>query len=154
MRVYAVCIGVTPECRQMESEMIGDGWGHVDEVGVCRWGIPWQRPCITAAWTARCFVVLSLNSSMTCMRSSMHGITELISGIPAVCISRDISWKACKSRIKKYKSKKNISHLHLEAVIAPRELSTPPTWAWVDVYHTAQQCSSYCKCPWLLVLDI
>src|SRR5258708_20514460 len=31
VRAYTVCIGVTPECRQMESEMIGDGWGHVDE---------------------------------------------------------------------------------------------------------------------------
>ena len=26
-----MCIGVTLECRQMELEMIGDGWGHVDE---------------------------------------------------------------------------------------------------------------------------
>ncbi len=32
VRAYAVCIGVTPECRRMESEMIGDGRGHVDEV--------------------------------------------------------------------------------------------------------------------------
>src|SRR5260370_39494624 len=31
VRAYAVCIRVTPECRRMESEMIGDGWGHVDE---------------------------------------------------------------------------------------------------------------------------
>ncbi len=31
MRAYAVCIGVTPECRQMESEMIRDGRGHADE---------------------------------------------------------------------------------------------------------------------------
>ena len=31
MRAYAVCIGVTPECRQTESEMIRDGRGHVDE---------------------------------------------------------------------------------------------------------------------------
>ena len=27
-----MCIGVTPECRQMESEMIGDGQGCADEV--------------------------------------------------------------------------------------------------------------------------
>ncbi len=26
-----MCIGVTPECRQTKSEMIGDGWGHADE---------------------------------------------------------------------------------------------------------------------------
>ncbi len=32
VRAYAVCIGVTPECRQTESEMIGDGRGHADEV--------------------------------------------------------------------------------------------------------------------------
>ena len=31
VRAYAVCIGVTPECRRTESEMIGDGWGHADE---------------------------------------------------------------------------------------------------------------------------
>src|SRR5258706_15461788 len=31
VRAYIVCIGVTPECRQTESEMIGDGWGHADE---------------------------------------------------------------------------------------------------------------------------
>ena len=31
VQAYAVCIGVTPECRQTESEMIGDGQGHVDE---------------------------------------------------------------------------------------------------------------------------
>ncbi len=29
VRAYAVCIRVTPECRWMESEMIGDGWGGV-----------------------------------------------------------------------------------------------------------------------------
>src|SRR5258707_10351796 len=32
VRAYAVCIGVTPECRWMESEMVGDGRGHADEV--------------------------------------------------------------------------------------------------------------------------
>ena len=32
MRAYAVCIGVTLECRWMKSEMIGDGRGHVDKV--------------------------------------------------------------------------------------------------------------------------
>ena len=26
-----MCIGVTPECRQTELEMIGDGRGHADE---------------------------------------------------------------------------------------------------------------------------
>ena len=31
VRAYAVCIGVTPECRQTESEMIGDGRGCADE---------------------------------------------------------------------------------------------------------------------------
>ena len=31
VRAYAVCIGVTLECRQMESEMIGDGREHADE---------------------------------------------------------------------------------------------------------------------------
>ena len=31
MQAYAVCIRVTPECRQTESEMIGDGRGHADE---------------------------------------------------------------------------------------------------------------------------
>src|SRR5258708_32026 len=31
VQAYAVCIGVTPECRQTESEMIGDGRGHADE---------------------------------------------------------------------------------------------------------------------------
>ncbi len=32
VQAYAVCIGVTPECRWMELEMIGDGWGCADEV--------------------------------------------------------------------------------------------------------------------------
>ena len=32
VQAYAVCIGVTPECRQTESEMVGDGRGHADEV--------------------------------------------------------------------------------------------------------------------------
>src|SRR5258707_731561 len=32
VRAYAVCIGVTLECRQMELEMIGDGRGCADEV--------------------------------------------------------------------------------------------------------------------------
>ena len=32
VQAYAVCIGVTLECRWMESEMIGDGRGHVDKV--------------------------------------------------------------------------------------------------------------------------
>src|SRR6266436_8456005 len=31
VQAYAVCIGVTLECRQTESEMIGDGWGCVDK---------------------------------------------------------------------------------------------------------------------------
>src|SRR5258708_18271889 len=31
VRAYAVCIGVKPECRRMESEMVGDGQGRVDE---------------------------------------------------------------------------------------------------------------------------
>src|SRR5258708_23404426 len=31
VRAYAVCIGVTPECRRTESEMIRDGWGCADE---------------------------------------------------------------------------------------------------------------------------
>ena len=31
MQAYAVCNRVTPECRQMELEMIGDGWGRADE---------------------------------------------------------------------------------------------------------------------------
>ena len=32
MQAYTVCIGVTLECRWMESEMIRDGWGCADEV--------------------------------------------------------------------------------------------------------------------------
>ena len=32
VRAYAVCIGVTPECRRTESEMIGDGRGRADKV--------------------------------------------------------------------------------------------------------------------------
>ena len=31
MQAYAVCIGVKPECRQTESEMVGDGQGRADE---------------------------------------------------------------------------------------------------------------------------
>ena len=31
MQAYAVCIRVKLECRRMESEMVGDGQGHVDE---------------------------------------------------------------------------------------------------------------------------
>src|SRR5258705_1781287 len=31
VRAYAVCIRVTPECRQTKSEMIRDGRGHADE---------------------------------------------------------------------------------------------------------------------------
>src|SRR5258706_14952482 len=31
VQAYAVCIRVTPECRQTESEMIGDGRGHADK---------------------------------------------------------------------------------------------------------------------------
>ncbi len=32
VRAYAVCIGVKLECRWTESEMVGDGQGHVDKV--------------------------------------------------------------------------------------------------------------------------
>ena len=32
MRAYAVCIGVKPECRRTESEMVGDGQGRADKV--------------------------------------------------------------------------------------------------------------------------
>ena len=32
VRAYAVCIGVKLECRRTESEMVGDGQGHVDKV--------------------------------------------------------------------------------------------------------------------------
>ena len=32
VQAYAAHIGVTLECRQMELEVIGDGWGCVDEV--------------------------------------------------------------------------------------------------------------------------
>src|SRR5258708_25433633 len=31
VRAYAVCIGVTPECRRAELEMIGDGEGDAEE---------------------------------------------------------------------------------------------------------------------------
>src|SRR5258708_39408082 len=31
VRAYAVCIGVKPECRWTESEMVGDGQGRADE---------------------------------------------------------------------------------------------------------------------------
>ena len=31
VQAYTVCIGVKPECRQTESEMVGDGQGHADE---------------------------------------------------------------------------------------------------------------------------
>src|SRR6266436_3408116 len=31
VQAYTVCIGVTPECRWMESEMVGDGRGCADE---------------------------------------------------------------------------------------------------------------------------
>ena len=31
MRAYTVCIGVTPECRRTESEMIRDGQGCADK---------------------------------------------------------------------------------------------------------------------------
>ena len=31
VQAYAVCIGVTLECRWTELEMIRDGWGHADK---------------------------------------------------------------------------------------------------------------------------
>ena len=31
VQAYTVCIGVTPECRRTESEMIRDGQGCADE---------------------------------------------------------------------------------------------------------------------------
>ena len=31
VQAYTVHIGVTLECRRMESGVIGDGWGHVDK---------------------------------------------------------------------------------------------------------------------------
>src|SRR5258707_14308191 len=59
VRAYTVCIGVTLECRRMESEMIGDGWGHVDEVYhditplLCRYVSEWHSASLTLG-VARC----------------------------------------------------------------------------------------------------
>ena len=52
VQAYAVHIGVTLECRRMESEMVGDGWGHVDEAyGDRRWS-----EMVGGVWT-RCMVI-------------------------------------------------------------------------------------------------
>ncbi len=62
MRAYAVCIGVKPECRQMELEMVGDGQGHVDEADeayhditplLCRY-VSEQRSTSLTLGAARC----------------------------------------------------------------------------------------------------
>src|SRR5258708_2014912 len=59
VRAYAVCIRVTPECRRMESEMIGDGWGRVDEAYhditplLCRYVSEWHSASLTSG-AARC----------------------------------------------------------------------------------------------------
>src|SRR6266446_4049421 len=54
VQAYAVCIGVTPECRWTESEMIGDGQGHADEVEECGalgcWR--WNSSTMAGAWTS------------------------------------------------------------------------------------------------------
>src|SRR5258708_40316193 len=57
VQAYAVCIGVTPECRWMESEMIGDGQGHADKVDkvyhditplLCRYVLEWHSTSLTS----------------------------------------------------------------------------------------------------------
>src|SRR6266436_8618644 len=62
VRAYAVCIRVTPECRWMESEMIRDGRGHVDEADeayhditplLCRY-ISEQHSASLTSGAARC----------------------------------------------------------------------------------------------------
>src|SRR5258707_9443055 len=62
VRAYIVCIGVTPECRQTELEMIGDGQGHVDEADkayhditplLCRY-VSEQRSTSLTSGAARC----------------------------------------------------------------------------------------------------
>src|SRR5258707_2661382 len=64
VRAYAVCIGVTLECRQTESEMIGDGRGHVDEAYhditplLCCYVLEWCSASLTSgavrcSWSGR-----------------------------------------------------------------------------------------------------
>src|SRR5258707_2064906 len=62
VRAYAVCIGVKLECRQMESEMVGDGQGCVDEVDkvyhditplLCHYILEWCSASLTSG-AARC----------------------------------------------------------------------------------------------------
>src|SRR5260221_320132 len=62
VRAYTVCIGVTPECRRMELEMVGDGWGHADEADeayhditplLCRY-VSEQRSASLTSGAARC----------------------------------------------------------------------------------------------------
>src|SRR5260370_424360 len=56
VRAYTVCIRVTPECRWMESEMIGDGRGHADKADrayhditplLCRYVSEWHSASLT-----------------------------------------------------------------------------------------------------------
>src|SRR5260221_14075000 len=62
VRAYIVCIGVTPECRQTESEMIGDGWGRADEADkayhditplLCCYILEWRSASLTSG-AVRC----------------------------------------------------------------------------------------------------
>ena len=62
VQAYAVCIGVTPECRRMESEMIRDGQGHADEADevyhditplLCHYISEWCSTSLTSG-AARC----------------------------------------------------------------------------------------------------
>ncbi len=57
VRAYAVCIGVKLECRRMESEMVGDGQGHVDEADeayhditplLCHYVSEWRSASLTS----------------------------------------------------------------------------------------------------------
>ena len=53
-----MCIGVTLECRRMESEVIGDGWGHVGKVYHDKEIMGHAWPLIrTCGWTVPTFRV-------------------------------------------------------------------------------------------------
>src|SRR6266436_1985382 len=71
VQAYAVCIGVTPECRWTELEMIGDGWGRADEADEAYHDI---TPLLCRYVSERCSASLT-SGAVRCSRSgSSRGV--------------------------------------------------------------------------------
>src|SRR5260221_10797607 len=86
VQAYAVCIRVTPECRRMESEMIGDGWGHADEADEAYHNTEFDvQVSLYSDWGVICTIADKLQSDF-----SPHSLTS-------VCAVSDIS---CASTLK------------------------------------------------------